>query len=475
MEIDGQEKSMQPMYSSHQTIDALLNTELTDSPNKIIVLDDDPTGTQTVHDVPVYTDWSEETIKQVFADSSKLVYILTNSRSFSEMRTRAVHQEIAQKIGAVSLETHQSFLLVSRGDSTLRGHYPLETEELRTTLEKELAIHFDGEILCPAFFEGGRITINDIHYLQKEGHTIPVAETEFAKDQTFGFYSSNLREYVQEKTQGTYTAADCLSIPNEWLVKQEIEQVQTLLETSRDFQKVIVNASNYLELKVFVIGLLRSIRSGKKFLFRSAASLLKVLGEITDQPFLTKEDLVDSNNPAGGLTVIGSHVKLSTAQLDCLKKSNVPLDFVEFRLTAYLENYSFDQEISRVLEEVETQLKKGKSVVVFTSRQLVTPEVKDKETMLAASVNISSALTKVVEELHVKPKYVIAKGGITSSDIATKGLAIHRGMVLGQVRSGIPVWRTDEQSKFAMMPYLIFPGNVGNRTTLYEIVEELER
>lgn len=468
----GQKDSIRP---TQRKIDELLNTELTDSPDKIIVLDDDPTGTQTVHDVPVYTDWSKQTIEQVFTDSSKLVYILTNSRSFSEVRSRDVHQDIAQRIGTVSLSSHKTFLLISRGDSTLRGHYPLETEELRKTLETEMAIHFDGEILCPAFFEGGRVTIHDTHYLQKAGHLIPVSETEFAKDQTFGFHSSNLREYIQEKSKGAYLAADCLSLPNEWLAKPEIDKVQELLETSHDFQKIIVNVTNYSELKVFVIGLLRSIKAGKNFLFRTAASFPKVLGGISDKPFLTKDKIVDSNNSAGGLTVVGSHVKLSTEQLTCLKESSLSLHFVEFRLDVYQKHHSFHQEINRVLKEVETQLNQGTSVVVYTSRNPVTIPTKDKEAALAASVNISSALTKIVRELRIKPKYVIAKGGITSSDIATKGLGIHRGMVLGQVSSGIPVWQTDEQSKFAMMPYLIFPGNVGNRTTLYKIIEELER
>lgn len=475
MEEYDQEKSRQQEIAAQQALDELLAAELNELHRKIIVLDDDPTGTQTVHGIPVYTDWSEKTIGQVFDDSSKLLYILTNSRSFSEVQTRAVHQEIARKLAKASSIRKQPFLLVSRGDSTLRGHYPLETEVLREILEKEQSIHFDGEILCPAFFEGGRYTINDRHFLEREGTPIPVGETEFAKDQTFGFHSSNLREYVQEKSHGKISMKECLSIPNDYLVKQRYMLIQELLEKSHDFQRIIVNATNYFELKVFVVALLRSIKQGKNFLFRTAASLPKVLGGISDKPFLKKEALVESNNKVGGLTIIGSHVKLSTTQLDYLKNSNCSLHFVEFQTTAYLKTHSFDQEIIRVLDEVERYLKKGISTVIFTSRQLLNATVTDKEEVLAASVEVSNALTKVVEKLTIKPKYVIAKGGITSSDIATKGLHIHRGIVLGQASSGIPVWLTDEQSKFAHMPYLIFPGNVGTETTLYEIIEELER
>jgi len=108
---------------------------------KIIVLDDDPTGVQAVHGIPVFTDWNTETIEEVFKDERQLVFILTNSRAFSVMETKQVHRDIAGSIAQVSDRLSQPYLLVSRSDSTLRGHYPLETEVLRETIEKQSTKH----------------------------------------------------------------------------------------------------------------------------------------------------------------------------------------------------------------------------------------------------------------------------------------------------------------------------------------------
>ena len=90
-----------------------------------------------------------------------------------------------------------------------------------------------------------------------------------------------------------------------------------------------------------------------------------------------------------------------------------------------------------------------------------------------ASVHISDALTSIIRLLTVKPRFIIAKGGITSSDVGTKGLLVKKALVMGQIKKGIPVWLTGAESKFPDTPYIIFPGNVGEVNTLREIVEEL--
>ena len=119
-------------------------------------------------------------------------------------------------------------------------------------------------------------------------------------------------------------------------------------------------------------------------------------------------------------------------------------------------------------------MEKGTTVVIYTSRELVVPDTADKDKILGLSVEISNALTRIVHLLTLKPKFIIAKGGITSSDVATKGLSVRKAMVMGQIKKGIPVWMTGPESKFPDMPYIIFPGNVGEASTLREIVEELD-
>ena len=113
------------------------------------------------------------------------------------------------------------------------------------------------------------------------------------------------------------------------------------------------------------------------------------------------------------------------------------------------------------------------TAVIYTSRQLLAPENMTPEEKLQISVKISNAVTSIIGKLSVKPKFIIAKGGITSSDVGTKALRVKKARVMGQVKKGIPVWMTGEESKFPGMPYIIFPGNVGEVSTLKEIVEEL--
>jgi uncharacterized protein YgbK (DUF1537 family) len=68
---------------------------------------------------------------------------------------------------------------------------------------------------------------------------------------------------------------------------------------------------------------------------------------------------------------------------------------------------------------------------------------------------------------------MVAKGGITSSDLASKGLMAERATVLGAVIPGVPVWKMDIKSRFPGILYVVFPGNVGNHTALLEVCKKL--
>ena len=177
-------------------IDTLLNKEITRNQKKIVVLDDDPTGVQTVHDISVYTNWEKDTIRQGFEESNNLFYILTNSRGFTTEQTTEAHNAIAEVVDEVAKETGREYIFISRSDSTLRGHYPLETELLKANYEKNTGKTIDGEILCPFFKEGGRFTIDDVHYVKYGEELIAANETEFAKDKTFGYTAAPMPEYV---------------------------------------------------------------------------------------------------------------------------------------------------------------------------------------------------------------------------------------------------------------------------------------
>ena len=453
-------------------IDALLAEEIAKDKTKFVVLDDDPTGVQTVHDISVYTDWSEDSIRQGFAEENKVFYILTNSRGFTVEQTTKAHKEIAANVAKIAKETGKPYLIFSRSDSTLRGHYPLETMLLKESMEQD-GFAVDGEVICPFFKEGGRFTIGNVHYVKYGDELVPAAETEFAKDRTFGYTKSAIPEYVEEKTQGAYKAADVTCISLDSIRAMDIDGIQNQLEAVTGFNKICVNAVDYCDIKVFAIALYRAMAKGKTYMFRTAAGLVKVIGGISDIPLLTRKEMVVKPTTNGGVVVVGSHTKKTTAQLEeLLKLDNVVP--IEFNSNLVLEgDEAFYAEVQRCIKEEEKVILEGKTAVAFTNRTLLIIEDDTPEEALVRSVKISDGVQSLVGGLSVTPAFVIAKGGITSSDVGTKALQVKRANVLGQIRPGIPVWQTGDESKFPLTPYVIFPGNVGEATTLREAVEIL--
>ncbi len=455
-----------------KTAEELLSESRDGFRHKIVVLDDDPTGVQTVHGVSVYTDWDEDSIRSGFDEENDMFFILTNSRSFSAEETDRVHREIAKRVCRIAGETGKAFQLISRGDSTLRGHYPLETQTLRQELEKCEGIPVDGEILCPFFPEGGRVTMGNVHYVREGSMLVPAGMTEFAKDQTFGYRASDLTEYVEEKTAGTYRKESCICITLEELQNRETERILEKLLSAERFDKIIVNAVSYEDLKIFCAVYMDAVKAGKRYLARTAAAFPKVLGGIADQPLLGRKEL-RKEEKNGGIVLIGSHVNKTTRQLECLMEGKAELESMEFDVSMQSVPGGLQKEAERVTEWADSVIGSGKTAVIYTSRRVMAPDTEDKDQILEASVRISDAVTSVIGRLQVKPAFIIAKGGITSSDVGTKALHVRKARVMGQVQKGIPVWMTGAESKFPGMPYIIFPGNVGDDNTLRNIVEEL--
>lgn len=453
-------------------VDALLARELEQSRVKLVVLDDDPTGVQTVHDVSVYTDWSRESMARGFAEKERLFYVLTNSRGFTVEQTTRCHREAAQAAAQAAKAAGVDYLIISRGDSTLRGHYPLETALLAEELAKDGTV-VDGEVLCPYFKEGGRFTIGNVHYVRYGDELVPAGETEFAGDKTFGYTSSDLREYIQEKTAGQYPANGVTCISLDDLRAMDFDKIERQLLAVSGFGKIVVNAADDCDLKVFCVALYRAMAKGKRFLFRTAASFVKVMGGVTDRPLLSRNEMVTQETDRGGIVVVGSHTKKTTAQLQQLL--TVPgVEAIEFDSNLVLKGEAaFEAEIDRVVRQSEALILQGKTPVCYTNRTLLTVENDTPEQALTRSVKISQGVQALVGRLTVTPAFVVAKGGITSSDVGTKALAVKRARVMGQVRPGIPVWQTGEESRFPGIPYVIFPGNVGEESTLREVAEVL--
>ncbi|MGE5553046.1 MAG: four-carbon acid sugar kinase family protein [Betaproteobacteria bacterium] len=438
----------------------------------LVVLDDDPTGTQTVHGIEVVTDWSVDTLREVMAGKPPVFYILTNSRSFPLARAQELNREIGRNLGRAARELGAEFDVVSRSDSTLRGHYPGETEVLRQALENSLGWSFDGDLLIPFFLEGGRYTAYDVHWVQEGDWLVPAGETEFAKDTAFGYRASRLPEWVEEKTGGQVKAEEVVSVSIEDLRLGGTSAVVGKLAALSRGRVGIVNAVSYPDLELFVQGLLDPHCQGRRFLFRTAASFVRARAGLEPRPLLTQEDLLGSHaTGARGLIIVGSHVSKSSEQLAALLELPY-VDGVELSVPLVAADPTARQkELARVLAAVAASWRAGHDVVVYTSREVLRFDTPEENLALAQLV--SGTLARVVKDLPTCPRFVVAKGGITSSVVATEGLGVKRAYVAGQLLPGVPVWRLGVETRFPGLHYVIFPGNVGHQAALAEAVSLL--
>ncbi|MCE5342981.1 MAG: hydroxyacid dehydrogenase, partial [Eubacteriales bacterium] len=394
-------------------------------------------------------------------------------RGMDAAETQQTHREIAQNLLAAARATGKGFLIVSRSDSTLRGHYPLETETLRETLETQGGMRVDGEILMPFFAQGGRYTIGNVHYVATGDRLIPAGDTEFAKDRTFGYSASDLRYWIAEKTGGVYPPQSVTTVSLAELRGGGLSAVTEKLNRVEGFGKVVVNAVEDADAERFVTALAPLLARGKRFLYRSAAALARALGGVEERPLLTRAELVNTVNRNGGLIVVGSHVQKTTRQLEALRRDE-SIAFLELNQHLALDEQAFAAECARARSLMNEHIKAGRTVAVYTRRDRFDLNTGTKEDELRLAVRISDAITALVASLSVRPNFIIAKGGITSSDIGVKALRVRRAKVMGQILPGIPVWLTGAESLFPDLPYVIFPGNVGEDNSLYDAVQKMK-
>jgi len=425
----------------------------------IIVLDDDPTGTQTVYDVPVLTTWLTADIQIELELGTPLFYILTNSRSLNEAQAIRLARAIGENIRDASHTQSKSVMVISRSDSTLRGHYPAEVTALEAGLGMDASVHF----IIPAFFEGGRYTINDIHYVKDGEQMIPAAKTPFAEDPVFGYQSSDLKKWVAEKTEGKVSNEQVKSITLADLRDTPFDTLLQKINSLQNGEVCIVNAVDYQDLQTLALAVLQSPIDP---IFRTAASFVAVLAAKPPKPLLVKKDL--QIDPAqGGLIVVGSYVDKTTRQLTYLLETDI--QSMEVEVAALLAGHQ--PSAKEVAKQIDTILQRGENIVLYTSRELIAN--KGNNDSLDIGQMVSQYLTDIVSHLTQRPAYILAKGGITSSDIATQGLRVKKAKVTGQISAGVPVWELGAESKFPGLPYIIFPGNVGNQRSLLEVVQRL--
>ena len=275
---------------------------------KIIVLDDDPTGSQTVHGCLLLTRWDKDTLREAIMDTSPLFFVLTNTRGMAATPAAEITREVCRNLKLALADLKKAGhdinpIMVSRSDSTLRGHYPVETDVIAAELGA-----FDAHFLIPAFFEGGRITRDSVHYLIVDGKETPVHETEFARDSVFGYHHSYLPDYVEEKTSGRIRAVEV----ERFLLRDVRGDSLPRLMRLRGNACCVVDAETQEDLNHFADQLRLAAGQGKHFLFRSAASLLTALARLPRQPVAAEDMAQYVRGGKAGAVIVGSHVKKTT-------------------------------------------------------------------------------------------------------------------------------------------------------------------
>ncbi|MCR5711472.1 MAG: hypothetical protein K6G46_03330 [Prevotella sp.] len=403
---------------------------------RLVVLDDDPTGIQTVHGCLLITQWDEESVRLAFEDDVPFFYILTNTRAMTQEEAAKVNREAMEMVIHVNKDYGYRLIVVSRSDSCLRGHFPLETDVIRDCLVRHGVTVAPKTPFCPAFIEAGRVTIDGVHYMKDGDMLIPVSETEFAQDNVFAYHTSVLHDYIREKGAN----------PDDY---------------------EIVSAQSYEELHAYANYLTSVILpQASAIVIRSSSSLPKAIAGIPDIPLLDHSILRLTSNISHHtmpLFIVGSHVRKTTRQLECLLATE--------------GTCGIELDVQRILDDAETLMRETQQVirqvvdehltpVVYTSRQEIRLEDANQRQHLGQQV--SDFLVDIVRQLSYTPSYLVAKGGITSHDILTHGLNIKSARVLGQIVNSVPCIMTKD------FPYIIFPGNVGNEESLKEVYLKLK-
>ena len=464
------------------------------SPRVLVVLDDDPTGTQSVADLPVLTRWDVADFTWAFAQGKPAVYVLTNTRSLDPAEAAARNEEIVRNALAAAGNTAGAtegerlrLGFVSRSDSTLRGHYPLEPDVIAATVAAVSGEKTDGVVIIPAFPDAGRVTIGGVHYMRgtedDAGKLTPVADTEFAKDASFGFANSEMAKYVEEKSKGRF-AADSVIVLDLNTIRAagpdgdpqvSAKAIADAIDSATDSTPIVADIVSENDLRALSLGLEEAERRGKKLLYRVGPPFVRARIGQEIRTELSGEEAYAGNTPseAGGLIVVGSHVGVTTRQLKALTEQHSAARIVEIDVERLLaaENAA-DAYLGTVVADVVDALHSG-DVIVHTSRLLIRTD--DAAESLRIARTVSAAVVAVVNRTlkTFPPRFVIAKGGITSSDVAAHGLEIRHAIVRGPMLPGIvSLWEpVDGPAKG--IPYIVFAGNVGDDQSLADVTRKL--
>jgi uncharacterized protein YgbK (DUF1537 family) len=437
------------------------------------VLDDDPTGSQSVHGVSVVTVPGPGEYRAALRHAGSTCFVLTNTRSLAEPSAVAVAQAVARDLFALSRAEGFPLEIVSRSDSTLRGHVVAEVRAIDAVRREQTGKGYDAVLFVPAFLEAGRVTAHDVHLARVGGAFVPVGETEFARDASFGYRSSNLKEFLVEKSGGAISTGDVHSVSLEDIRLGGPQRVASVLAQAPPGAFIVINGTEYADLEIVAMAVAQARDQGRSYLYRTGPSFVRALAGLGGREPLTAADIWPAGPPGGhGLIVVGSHVGLTNDQV-AFAIARGGLVEIALDVSRVIGPGGRRDYVAAVGARAAAALADA-DVLVSTSRDLVRGT--DGEASLQIAREVSAAVAGVVR-LAVKatPAWVVAKGGITSHDVAVAGLGIRRAEVLGQLFAGmVSVFRPLEAAAEAVgTPYVVFAGNVGDEQTLARVIDLL--
>ena len=458
------------------TLRALIRAEHQRSGRRFAVLDDDPTGSQCVHNVDLVLDLAPDACARALTTPNSMCFALTNSRSLPEPEAFTLNHRTARSLYELAAEQSWPLTIISRSDSTLRGHLLAETQAVDAARREVTGGGHDGILLIPAYLEAGRATADSVHRARISDQWVPVGETEFAQDTVFGYHSSDLRDHVVERTGGRIRRADVATITLGDIRDGGPDQVTDVLTGVRDGAFIVVDALSHNDLEVVALAVATAERHGQTFLPRTGPSFVRALAGIEPQAPLDAACLGalagQGRATRHGLVVVGSHVGLTNQQL-AVARALGGLTEIEVDVPSLLEAARPADVVGAVAERVVVALA-GSDVLLVTSREVRRESA--PESALRVARTVSAAVSDIVRvALSARPAWIVAKGGITAHDVAVRGLGIRRATVLGQLFPGVvSVFRPVEAAAAAVgVPYVVFAGNVGDQDTLADVILRL--
>jgi uncharacterized protein YgbK (DUF1537 family) len=412
---------------------------------KTVVLDDDPTGTQSASGVTVLLQYDADLLREALSRADS-VYVQTNSRAIDEEAAIALVSDVRDAARSAAASLGEDLQFVLRGDSTLRGHVFAETEQF---LDEDAVIVFS-----PAFPAGGRTTLDGVHRVRIGDQDLPAHETEYADDPVFPFSSGVLADYVAEKSGRPSVLVDLETV--------RAGGVASAIATAPAGAVVLPDALTDDDIREIARAIAVVRRAGRSVVVRSASPLAAALAGVESDGLLPRP-LIPL--PVPTLLACGSHTAGATAQLDAVAAIHGPAVVIP-TADAFADPVAAGLAAA---DRAREQLAQGGLAVVSTERHR-----RPEHNTLRHGELVMQALTVAVRALVPEVEAVVAKGGITSAELARTGVGATRAEVRGQVIPGVSVWDLVSAEGDPRL-YVVVPGNVGDASALTDVLAALGR